>query len=768
MAASGTEAFETRGGARRRVLAIAVPTLFVVVVVLALLAIAWQADRANRAGALAVTEDLLGAIERAAAIEVRAFLMPAEAQARRMAAVFDANQGAERDLALFRRLARLALADSPQISLIGGGDPQGSYTFVRRLPDGATQEKLIQNTPGARRVWLEVYDAEGRIIENREDPEDSFDPRTRPWWTAAVAARGVAWTELYVFFTAREPGLTVSVPLFGPEGTLRAVIGIDISLAELSRFLASLQIGRSGIAAITDAAGRIVAYPDASLAVREAEGGLVPRELGELGHPALSRARDLLRVEGPLRRVVEIGGARWLVSGTPLRATGRDAWYLVMVAPEDDFTGFVSENNRTTLTLAGFVAALAALLALLFIRQSWRAEGVAAALAERAQAMTRQSDAFTEIAAAADLFDPYSDAPPTLLTERLAEATGARRASLWRIARDGRALICLDAFDRENGGHSAGTELERDEAPRFFAALSAGSPIRAADAATRRETAELHRLLLNPLGIRGLIAVPVRRDGRTLGFVAADDPPPGDDGAERFLLALANMLAARLSRSPAPATAPPAAPVAAAAAREPIAHAALGPLPSEELEAEVHPGVAVLVLRLGDPLALARRAKGNAPVPLIERLACALQAAAREHAVDYLKLMGESAVAAAGLRPEERGEPALARLARLAISLRVACLAEFEAADQVVDFRLGMHCGVAIGNAVGEGPRIFNLWGDAVRTAEQMAATAPPGAIQTTDPVQQMLRADFLFRPRGAFWLPRLGEMPTHLLVRAR
>jgi class 3 adenylate cyclase len=190
-------------------------------------------------------------------------------------------------------------------------------------------------------------------------------------------------------------------------------------------------------------------------------------------------------------------------------------------------------------------------------------------------------------------------------------------------------------------------------------------------------------------------------------------------------------------------------------------------MPDEELAAEVHPGVAVLVLRLGDPLALARRAEGGAPVPLIARVTAELQAGAREHAVDYLKLMGESAVAAAGLRPEERDEPALARLARLALALRASCLDAFEAASQAPDFRLGLHSGVAIGNAVGERPRIFNLWGDAVRTAEQMAASAPPGAIQATESVQHMLRAGFLFRPRGAFWLPRLGEMPTFLLVRA-
>jgi adenylate cyclase len=198
-----------------------------------------------------------------------------------------------------------------------------------------------------------------------------------------------------------------------------------------------------------------------------------------------------------------------------------------------------------------------------------------------------------------------------------------------------------------------------------------------------------------------------------------------------------------------------------------MARAALVTLPEEELSAELRPGVAVLAIRLGDPLALARRAEGEAPVPLIERLAATLQSLAREHAVDYLKVMGESAVAAAGLRREESGEPALARLARLAIATRASCIAEFEAANEAVDFRMGLHVGVAMGNLLGEAPRIYNLWGDAVRTAEQMASTAPGGAIQVTEAAYELLRGGFLFRARGAFWLPRLGEIPTYLLVRA-
>ena len=45
-----------------------------------------------------------------------------------------------------------------------------------------------------------------------------------------------------------------------------------------------------------------------------------------------------------------------------------------------------------------------------------------------------------------------------------------------------------------------------------------------------------------------------------------------------------------------------------------------------------------------------------------------------------------------------------------------------------------------------------------------MAQTALPGTIQATEAAYAHLRQDFLFRPRGRFFLPRVGEAQTFLL----
>ena len=80
-------------------------------------------------------------------------------------------------------------------------------------------------------------------------------------------------------------------------------------------------------------------------------------------------------------------------------------------------------------------------------------------------------------------------------------------------------------------------------------------------------------------------------------------------------------------------------------------------------------------------------------------------------------------------------------------------------------FALCIDCGLAVGRSLGGTPRLFNLWGEAVRTAQTMAATAFPGSIQTSERAYLRLRHSFLFRPRGTFYLPAVGSVQTFVLA---
>jgi adenylate cyclase len=168
-----------------------------------------------------------------------------------------------------------------------------------------------------------------------------------------------------------------------------------------------------------------------------------------------------------------------------------------------------------------------------------------------------------------------------------------------------------------------------------------------------------------------------------------------------------------------------------------------------------------MILQLTDAAAMALRPNGDGRT-IADEILCSAQKFAEEHRIPYLKLVGDELCAAAGLGGQSDGAPA--RIADVALSLRDRCLALFEEMDRPPAFRIGIDCSPAMGSRLGTSPEIFNLWGDAVKTAANMATSALPCTVQVTEAAYRPLRRDFLFRPRGRFYLPRIGEAQTYIL----
>jgi adenylate cyclase len=319
----------------------------------------------------------------------------------------------------------------------------------------------------------------------------------------------------------------------------------------------------------------------------------------------------------------------------------------------------------------------------------------------------------------------------------------------------------LRISERAAAAHITGAELHVAELPALFAAMATRQPIAVGDAAADRRTAELHRLWLHPLGSTALVAVPVISAERLVGTLWIEDASQDAAGATEFAAAVANLLAPRVAEVAVDDT-PVAAP-ALARRVSPLDDVPLAAPPPRDLAADVFPDAAVLVLRLADSFSLARRAAPDLAVRF-DALAQALQEVAQAHGLPYLRVLGEQAVAATGLGGPAEPDAA-ERLAAAALAIRARCAELFEGIGGAPDFRIGLDSGVAIGTSVGSGQRVFNLWGEAVRGAEEMAATAVPGTVQATEAVYARLRHGFLLRPRGAFWVPRVGEQRTFVLA---
>ncbi len=155
------------------------------------------------------------------------------------------------------------------------GFPDGRFLHLQDLGFGAglpSQDghELIRR----RTIDRPDVDSVGRW--DRFDPEDAswtpvtvdsapYDPRTRPWYRAAVDGGGPTWTDAYVFSSSGKLGVTYAQPLYDRSGVLWAVLGVDLSLASLSRTLvltadALAEVGDLVFA--TDLGNKVLGHPD--------------------------------------------------------------------------------------------------------------------------------------------------------------------------------------------------------------------------------------------------------------------------------------------------------------------------------------------------------------------------------------------------------------------------------------------------------------------------------------------------------------------------
>ncbi|TVQ58354.1 MAG: hypothetical protein EA355_02055 [Rhodobacteraceae bacterium] len=745
--------------------------------------------RTNRAGALALAERYVEAVDAVVAREVRDFLTPAETAVRLYAVAIGQNAVAsEPDEAAYlraaasRRLAFEMLSANPQFAAIFGADADGRFLMTFRTPEGAFGRRAIALGVDGRRIIEETLDADGRTLESRDaaenGEENGFDPRTRAWFAEAEAADGPTWTDVYTFFTDGRPGVTAAYAV-AREHAPDIVTGVDIRLDDLSRQLGGIGFGDTGRAVIVDDAGAVLVAP--------AELGVAPGAT-EIDDPLLAQMRDRFRISRDFSGIVRVADSWYLAAFSRVGLLGGAPWWLLVAIPETEFARFVQQSNRDSLIVSVAVTGLALLLAGLLARQSAVADRRARKLAEKAALVDAQAAVAARIAevAAAPGRRPAERAEES--ARLLAAGAGDRRAAFWRAEADGASVARVAGWDAEAHVALDPARLPAATAGALRAALRDGEAWRGAPEPAHVAAGACAE------ACETLIAAPIARDGVLLGAVLLEDPGAfGEAAGDALALArVAGAIAAAWLAEPAEAASTAAAEGGAAPAERPApggrrlslpplsqtaaalvaertealsAAAARSGLSPAGLDAALFPHVAVLTVVFPDAFALATPAAdheaGRSAAPLFAALADALRARAAAAGAPYLKLLGDRAVAATGFDADDPAEPAAA-MAAMALGLQedFARLAAGRRGARIA--RFGLEAGPAMGAALGEGG--LALWGETPTVSGLLAETAPLGAVQTGDVAHAALVGRFAFQPRGAFYADGVGELTAYYL----
>jgi diguanylate cyclase (GGDEF)-like protein len=318
-------------------------------------------------------DDLIHGIADETEENARSFLVPAESSIGLIAdllesQVFDPEQWRPVEHHFLAHLIRYEHIDGLYL-----GELDGEFLYVRRNSDSEIERtgaafttKRIHGQDGRRRADFIYRAADRRHVGQELDREDSYDPRDRPWFKKAMQVNGRIWTDPYIFYTSRQPGVSVAVPWFDAEGEVLGVVGADIELEQLSTFLADQPIGKNGLAVLLDERGRIIA--DSQNRLLDAWAGtdkLGLPTVDEYGDDRLSASMPTLDALTRTAGQFEKNNPRFVVNGgyyfSILKQFFSDIeqkWFINIVASEDDFLGTLKSNQSRTLLLTLFLGAL--------------------------------------------------------------------------------------------------------------------------------------------------------------------------------------------------------------------------------------------------------------------------------------------------------------------------------------------------------------------------------------------------------------------------
>ena len=298
--------------------------------------------------------------------------------------VFEAELIAIDDPARLDRFFLEQLRVIPQVDSLYYGDQHGNFVFSKRDPaaeGGGFVTKIIRTTvDGPERVTFIHRDLQLAETEKRSDPDDTFDPRKRPWYTGALESNAEVWTEPYIFYTSRRPGLTVASSVRGPKGITLGVVGADIELSAISDFLKTQRIGTSGAAFVIDRDGNVLAHPrDGELSQYDNDEQLRLKKLSDLDPVTAGAGAQLGRRFPNLDALhhthydkFKVGDKSFLSMFVPLLDHVQNRWVMGVYAPEDELAQKIREGQRESIILGVAMSLLvvtaAVLIGLIMLR----------------------------------------------------------------------------------------------------------------------------------------------------------------------------------------------------------------------------------------------------------------------------------------------------------------------------------------------------------------------------------------------------------------
>jgi signal transduction histidine kinase len=185
------------------------------------------------------------------------------------------------------------------VDYINIGKADGSFVGLERTAEGDLL--LNEDTTRSGRGSMAVYamNANGRPGALLERIPGMTTTHEEAWYVDTAKAGKPSWSSIYAWEDQPEVfSISYNAPLFGPDRTLKGVVGVDMVLSHLSTWLQGVWKEREGIAVIVEPNGDLVACSLPELTLAQKQGTVQRSNLRDLRNPLIQQLSQAFATAG--------------------------------------------------------------------------------------------------------------------------------------------------------------------------------------------------------------------------------------------------------------------------------------------------------------------------------------------------------------------------------------------------------------------------------------------------------------------------------------
>lgn len=298
--------------------------------------------------------------------QVRSYLQPLNSNILTAHRMFSSGVVSTKQPEFSKFLYSLIIDNEALVAAYWTGVDGNSY-WLNKVDQGFFEEVVLRDNNGVQAIGRNL-DLQGKILTTKDLPLAAIDDgHLRPWYQQAVAKKKPVWIT-YNFMSvgtqAAQLGVTSAFPIYDAEGKLQGVLGIDMLLGAISRYVENIELTENSFIFVVDLAGNLMA---AHAKHKNIAALNKVTEITAANIPWIEEAFNVFHQKHDHLFAYSFDGKDYIAASEKILDVKSDSpWFVAIITPVDDIVAPLRKNILISFGFVLFTLLLGVVMASIF------------------------------------------------------------------------------------------------------------------------------------------------------------------------------------------------------------------------------------------------------------------------------------------------------------------------------------------------------------------------------------------------------------------